>query len=163
MIYYTKLNTQIGELGLIRDENLLMRITLPNEKLNKEVVQYLYPNEEVIESNSGFDDAVQQLTEYFSGSRKRFQLKYKLNISPFYLKALKQVAKVPYGETSTYRDIAQKLNNAKTARAVGTANAKNPLPIIIPCHRIINSNGNFGGYAGGLNMKKYLLKLERNN
>ena len=111
----------------------------------------------------GFDDAVQQLTEYFSGSRKHFQLKYILNISPFYQKALKQVANVPYGQTSSYGDIAQKLNNTKAARAVGTANAKNPLPIIIPCHRIINSNGKLGGYAGGLNMKKYLLKLERNN
>lgn len=86
-----------------------------------------------------------------------------MKISPFYKKALAEVAKVPYGKTASYSQIAQKLNNSKAARAVGSANACNPLPIIIPCHRIIANNGKLRGYAGGLTMKKYLLKFEKEN
>ena len=163
MIYYTKMKTPIGELGLVRDKQNLLKIQLPNEKLNQEVLKVSYPNKEIIETNSGFEDVVQQLNEYFKGNRKHFNFNYKLNISPFYKKVLMEVFKVPYGNTSTYSAIAQKLNNPNAVRAVGTANAKNPLPIIIPCHRIVNSNGKLGGYAGGLDMKKQLLKYEKNN
>lgn len=163
MIYYTIIKTPIGELELVRDKQNLLKIQLPNEKLNKEELNISFPNREIIETNSGFEDVVQQLNEYFNGNRKHFNINYKLNISQFYKNALMEVSKVPYGNTSTYSAIAQKLNNPKAVRAVGTANAKNPIPIIIPCHRIINSNGKLGGYAGGLDMKNQLLKFEKNN
>ena len=73
---------------------------------------------------------------------------------------LNEVIRVPYGDTTSYKNIAKQVGNAKASRAVGTANAKNPLPLVIPCHRIISHNGNLGGYGGGVNIKEYLLSLE---
>lgn len=163
MIYYTTIKTQIGNLGLVRDDDSLLKIYLPNEEISEQSLQRIYPNENIVENKSGFEDVITQLTEYFEGKRKRFNIKTKIIISPFYKNALAEVAKVPYGETVSYSQIANKLNNPKAARAVGSANACNPLPIIIPCHRIIANNGKLGGYAGGLMMKQYLINFEREN
>ncbi len=163
MIYYTTINTPIGNLGLVCDDNLLLRISLPNEEISQQILQKQYPNEYIIEKRSCFEDTINPLTEYFDGKRKVFTIEIKLRIPPFYIKALMEVAKIPYGKTVSYSQIAQKLKNPKAVRAVGTANARNPFPIIIPCHRIVGKNGKLGGYAGGLKMKKYLLNFERKN
>lgn len=163
MIYYTQIKTQIGNLGLVRDDDSFLRVYLPNEEISKQILQKKHPNENIIEDKSGFEDVINQLGEYFDGKRKYFKIKTKMKISPFYKKALAEVAKVPYGVTASYSQIAHRLNNPKAARAVGSANARNPLPIIIPCHRIIANNGKLGGYAGGLTMKKYLLEFEKEN
>ena len=106
--------------------------------------------------------ASKQIDEYFNGNRKLFDIPFKLNVPPFYKKVLLEVKKVKYGETASYGKIARMAGNNKAVRAVGTANAKNPLPIIIPCHRIISSNDNIGGYSGGLDKKLYLLEHESN-
>ena len=106
--------------------------------------------------------ASKQIDEYFNGSRKLFDIPFKLNVPPFYKKVLLEVKNIKYGETASYGKIARMAGNNKAVRAVGTANAKNPLPIIIPCHRIISSNGNIGGYSGGLDKKLYLLDHENN-
>ncbi|MDC0384025.1 MGMT family protein [Candidatus Marinimicrobia bacterium] len=82
---------------------------------------------------------------------------------PFYRKVLSEVSKIPFGSVLTYKDVAKMSGNIKAFRAVGTANSSNPLPIIIPCHRVISSNGSIGGYAYGLEMKKKLLKLEQHS
>ena len=161
MIYYTNINTPVGNIGLVRDDDYLLRIYLPNENISEQILHKQYPNEEFVENRSGFEDAITQLTEYFDGKRMQFKIKTKMKISPFYNKTLAEVSKVPYGGTTSYSEIAQKLNNPKAARAVGTANARNPFPIIIPCHRIITKKGRLGGYAGGLKLKKYLLEFER--
>ena len=104
--------------------------------------------------------ASKQIDEYFNGTRKLFGIPFQLNVPPFYKKVLLEVKKVKYGDTASYGKIARMAGNNKAARAVGTANAKNPLPIIIPCHRIISSNNNIGGYSGGLDKKLYLLGHE---
>ena len=104
--------------------------------------------------------ASKQINEYFNGNRKLFEIPFKLNLPPFYKKVLLEVNKIKYGETASYGKIARMAGNNKAVRAVGTANAKNPLPIIIPCHRIISSNGNVGGYSGGLDKKLFLLDHE---
>ena len=101
-----------------------------------------------------------QIDEYFNGTRKLFEIPFKLNVPPFYRKVLLEVQKVKYGDVTSYGKIAQMAGSNKAARVVGTANAKNPLPIIIPCHRIISSNGNVGGYSGGLDKKVFLLDHE---
>ena len=103
-----------------------------------------------------------QINEYFNGTRKVFDIPFKLNVSPFYNKVLLEVKKIKYGDVASYGKIAKMVGNSKAVRAVGTANAKNPLPIIIPCHRIISSNGHLGGYSGGLNKKSFLLDHESN-
>ena len=163
MIYHTNINSPIGILGLVSNGDSLLRIYLPNENISVSTLQKIYPNKDIIENQSVFKDTIDQLTDYFDGKRKNFNIKTKIEISPFYTKVLLEVANVPYGETSSYSKIAQKLINPKAMRAVGTANSRNPLPIIIPCHRIIAKNGKLGGYAGGLKMKKYLLDFEKNN
>ena len=103
-----------------------------------------------------------QINEYFNGTRKVFEIPFKLDVSPFYIKVLLKVKKVKYGDVASYGKIAKMVGSNKAVRAVGTANAKNPLPIIIPCHRIISSKGHLGGYSGGLNKKSFLLDHESN-
>ena len=104
--------------------------------------------------------ALSQINEYFNGDRKVFTIPFKLNLTPFYKRVLKEVYKVEYGSKASYGEIARLIGSDKAVRAVGTANSKNPLPIIIPCHRIISSNGELGGYSGGLDRKSYLLRHE---
>ena len=105
----------------------------------------------------------QELLEYFSGERKTFNIPIKLNGTAFQIKVWKALCQIPYGETVTYKDIATKIGQEKACRAVGMANNKNPICIIVPCHRVIGKNGSLTGYAGGLNIKEKLLNIEVNN
>ncbi len=104
--------------------------------------------------------AARQIREYLEGERKKFDLPCQAQGSAFQKKVWEILKAIPYGETWTYQQVAQKAGNAKAARAVGMANHHNPLPIVIPCHRVIGSNGRLTGYAGGLAIKKSLLELE---
>lgn len=105
----------------------------------------------------------QQLEEYFSGTRKSFDIKLAPAGTAFQQSVWQALQKIPYGRTASYKDIAEKIHNSKAFRAVGMANNKNPIAIIIPCHRVIGSNGRLVGYAGGLDLKQQLLELEKNN
>ncbi len=102
-----------------------------------------------------------QFNEYFTGKRKNFELPLVLEGSNFQLKVWKELQRIPYGETRSYGDIAAAINNPRAARAVGNANNKNPLAIIIPCHRVIGADGKLIGYAGQLWRKKWLLEHEK--
>ena len=101
-----------------------------------------------------------QLEEYFSGKRKSFSVPLKPKGTAFQEKVWKELLKIPCGEVNTYGEIAKALGNSKGARAVGLACNKNPIIILIPCHRVVGKNGNLTGYACGLDMKKYLLSIE---
>ena len=101
-----------------------------------------------------------ELEEYFEGKRKTFDIKLKPKGTEFQKKVWKELEKIPYGEIRNYKDIAEACGNPRASRAVGMANNKNPLPIIIPCHRVIGSNGKLTGYAGGLKIKAVLLRIE---
>jgi len=107
-------------------------------------------------------NAVKQLDEYFNKKRKNFELPLSLNGTEFQLKVWGALQKIPYGETCSYGELAKMIGNSKASRAVGMANNKNPIAIIIPCHRVIGADGSLTGYAGGLNIKKILLELEKN-
>lgn len=102
-----------------------------------------------------------QIQEYFHKQRKSFDIPLQLKGTKFQNQVWEQLCKIPYGETRSYKEIAQNLNNPKAMRAVGMANNKNPIMIIIPCHRVIGANGSLVGYAGGLDMKQTLLALEK--
>ena len=104
---------------------------------------------------------LKQLQEYFRGERRDFDLPLDVKGTEFQKKVWQQLAKIPYGQTLSYRDVAQKIKKEKAFRAVGTANGRNPLSIIVPCHRVIAADGTLGGYAGGLKIKTHLLALER--
>lgn len=106
------------------------------------------------------DLAFEQVCEYLKGHRRTFDFPYELKGTEFQKKVWNELCQVPYGETRTYREIAAAVGNPKASRAVGMANSKNPLMIVVPCHRIVGTDGRLVGYAGGLNMKKALLELE---
>jgi len=105
--------------------------------------------------------AAAQLEEYFSGKRKTFDLPLSPHGTTFQLKVWNELRKIPYGKTRSYGEIAVKAGNPKASRAVGMANNRNPIVIIIPCHRVIGSNGSLTGFGGGLDLKQKLLELER--
>lgn len=104
-----------------------------------------------------------QLKEYFAGNRKEFDLPLSLQGTPFQVKAWQTLLEIPYGKTFSYSDQAKKMKQPKAVRAVGTANSKNPICLIIPCHRVTRSDGTLGGYAGGVQIKQRLLELESKN
>lgn len=102
-----------------------------------------------------------QLEQYFKGKRQHFDLPVDIIGTDFQIKVWKALAQIPFGETVSYSDIAKKIKNPKAVRAVGTANSKNPICIIVPCHRVLTNDGKLGGYAGGLKLKKALLDIEQ--
>lgn len=126
-------------------------------------IQFTQPQKALLQTTELLSMATIQLDEYFQGKRTTFSLPFKLTGTPFKLAVWKELQNIPYGQTTSYKEIAQKINKPKAYRAVGMANNKNPLPIIIPCHRVIGSNGKLIGYAGGLKLKNYLLELEKSH
>jgi methylated-DNA-[protein]-cysteine S-methyltransferase len=105
--------------------------------------------------------AIDQLTAYFAGSLREFDLPLEMKGTDFQMRVWRLLREIPYGETRSYRDLAVALGNPRAVRAVGAANGANPLPIVIPCHRVIGANGSLVGYGGGLQLKKRLLEFER--
>jgi len=105
--------------------------------------------------------AVKELEEYFAGQRKDFTVPLEAQGTDFQKRVWSELKKIPYGKTASYQDVARRIRNEKACRAVGTANGRNPLSIIVPCHRVIAADGTLGGYGGGLPIKTRLLELER--
>ncbi|HEY6960374.1 MAG TPA: methylated-DNA--[protein]-cysteine S-methyltransferase [Gaiellaceae bacterium] len=106
------------------------------------------------------DDVRRELDEYFAGRRRSFDLPIDLRVAPFHEAVLHELARVPYGKTDTYGSLARKAGRPGAARAVGVVMNRNPIPIVLPCHRIVGADGKLVGYAGGLDVKKHLLELE---
>jgi len=107
------------------------------------------------------DTVYEQICEYMAGRRKSFDFPYELKGTEFQKRVWEELCNIPYGETRTYKQIAEAVGNPKSSRAVGAANGKNPIWIVIPCHRVIGADGSLTGYAGGLELKKALLELEK--
>lgn len=151
MFYFCKYQFENISLYLVATETHLINI------------QFTQPQKALLQTTELLSMATIQLDEYFQGKRTIFSLPFKLTGTPFQLAVWKELQNIPYGQTTSYKEIAQKINKPKACRAVGMANNKNPLPIIIPCHRVIGSNGKLIGYAGGLKLKNYLLELEKSH
>lgn len=135
---------------------------------NGEAITHLYFNEEIdgdfnIIETPLLKKAGEQLQQYFNGNRKFFDLPLAPKGTEFQQKVWKALREIPYGETNSYKDVADRVGNIKACRAVGMANNKNPIAIFIPCHRVIGSNGKLVGYAGGLEVKEMLLEIEKQN
>jgi len=150
--FYTTIETPIGFLTLKSDNEYLLSVEFVDHFNNRgnEIPEIL-------------KDATLQIQEYFKGERKNFYLNTKPVGTPFQQKIWELVKNVPYGTTVSYLDIARLSGSEKNTRAVGMANGKNPVPIIIPCHRVIGTAGKLTGYAGGLERKQWLLRHEFNN
>ncbi len=116
-----------------------------------------------IESTAPFADARRQLDEYFAGQRQSFDLPLALSGTDFQRSVYEELQRIPYGTTISYAQLAERIGRPKAVRAVGAANGQNPLPIVVPCHRVIGSNGSLTGFGGGLPIKQALLKLELEN
>ena len=158
MVQFAILKTDLGNFGVLISESKLIKIILPN-KLESIPIKVDNPKK----YEPFMIDVLKQLSQYFNGSRKQFELDLKLQISPFYQKVLNEVCKIPYGQTCSYKNIAEKIKNPRAYRAVANANATNPIPIVIPCHRIIQSNGELGKYGGGKGLKHSLIEKEKNS
>lgn len=153
MLYFDGITTPLGRLHIVASDEAVLRIYFPGEKVAEHVERM--PKHPIISL------AKIQLSEYFAGQRRKFDLPLSLEGSEFQIRVWKTIAKVPYGKTITYGEEAKKIRKPDAVRAVGTANGRNPIPIIIPCHRIVPKGGGLGGYSGGVSRKKLLLKLEQ--
>jgi len=149
------LKTPIGQLLLAGDDDRLCLIGFPDGRMRHK------PEPGWTRDDAAFGEARRQLTEYFAGERKTFELALNPRGTDFQLAVLEELRRIPYGQTVSYRDIAERIGNPKAVRAVGAANGRNPLPIVIPCHRVIGSDGHLTGFGGGLDTKTVLLELER--
>jgi len=121
------------------------------------------PKDSVLEETELLNEAGKQLVDYIAGKRKDFELPLSPEGTEFQKLVWEALRTIPYGETRTYKQIAEQIGNPKACRAVGMANNKNPISIIVPCHRVIGSNGRLVGYGGGIELKKKLLELENNS
>lgn len=154
MNYHTYMDTILGKLLLIEDGNGVCGVHFASEEqgeVSKGVEQETYI----------LKQAKNQLNEYLAGKRKVFQLPLSLHGTEFQRLVWEELQKIPYGETRSYKEVAQNIKRPKACRAVGMANHRNPVAIIVPCHRVIGADNSLTGYGGGLDIKSYLLKLER--
>jgi len=153
-MYYCYLETPIGELLIAGEDGALSMIGFPKGSMRRE------PEPDWIFNENNLAHACDQLSEYFAGERKEFDLPLKLNGTEFQVSVLEALQDIPYGQTTSYGEIAKRIGRPKAVRAVGAANGRNPIPIVVPCHRVIGSTGDLTGFGGGLDTKEALLRLE---
>jgi methylated-DNA-[protein]-cysteine S-methyltransferase len=150
---YTIINSPIGEVVITALDTYVTGVYTPDHPYNINAKKFIY-------NNQPFTDAIIQLNEYFSGNSNKFNLPLKPIGTEFQKKIWRELQNIKYGEKKSYGEIAKILNHPTASRAVGMANSKNPISIIIPCHRVIGTNGKLTGYAGGIKVKEWLLNHE---
>jgi len=149
LLFSKIINSKLGYLLLTADNNALLSINFIDENT------HIQEN-----TNSIIEETITQLNEYFEGKRTKFAISLSPQGTNFQKQVWNELLNIPYGKTASYSDVAIAIGNPKAVRAIGNANNKNPIPIIIPCHRVIGKSGKLVGYAGGLGIKKTLLRLE---
>jgi methylated-DNA-[protein]-cysteine S-methyltransferase len=151
---HTIMDSPIGDLTLVATDGTLSGVYFPG---------HWYPPSAAalgVRTDTGFETAEEQLAEYLTGDRRTFELETTATGDPFQARVWALIDAIPYGETTTYGEMARELGDATLARAVGGAVGRNPLSLIVPCHRVIGKDGKLTGYAGGLERKRFLLELE---
>lgn len=151
---YCHMPSPVGPLLLAGSDKALNILSFPGGD------KAIQPREGWEQSQAPFAEVIRQLNAYFAGELTKFDLPFELNGTPFQKKVWQTLATIPVGETRTYGWLANAVGSPKASRAVGAANGANPLPVILPCHRIIGANGTLTGFGGGLPTKKFLLQLE---
>jgi len=152
---YTTMTSPIGELLLVGDGEVLRGLYM------REGRRPIAPRAGWTEATEPFAEARTQLGQYFAGERTSFDVALALEGQPFQLRVWQALQEIPYGETASYGEIARRVGQPDSARAVGLANGRNPVAVIVPCHRVIGADGSLTGYGGGLERKRLLLDLER--
>lgn len=154
-MFHTWCESPVGDLLIAGDELGLRAIGFPREGQRRD------PDPDWREDPGRLRDVVTQLEEYFRGERTTFDLRLAPAGTAFQLRVWGELRRIPYGMTISYGELARRISRPKAARAVGAANGRNPIPIVVPCHRVIGSDGGLTGFGGGLKAKQVLLGLER--
>ena len=149
MTYQYSYETMLGSVTLVEEDGALLAISTHRSW------------EGIVQETPLIKEAYHQLIEYLQGNRKTFHLPLRMKGTDFQVTVWKALCDIPYGETRSYKQIAEAIGNPKAVRAVGLANNKNPLLVVVPCHRVIGANGKLVGYAAGIEKKEFLLKLEK--
>ena len=166
MIYFSSFTTSIGEIALFAEDDAIIRLIHGKDELDVlDKMMDIYPDPieaGLIQMDSLplLKRAKQQLDEYLAGSRTNFTVPVRLDGAPFQQQVWQKLQQIPYGETISYSDLAKQAGNEKAIRAAGTGCGANPIPLIVPCHRVTQKDGGLGGFALGLNVKEQLLALE---
>jgi methylated-DNA-[protein]-cysteine S-methyltransferase len=155
-VFYKEMESPVGKLKLVAHANALVAVLWEHERPNRVKL----PAPKLDTQQPVLVEAERQLNEYFSGTRTEFDLPLELHGSEFQKKVWRALRKIPFGQTRSYLALAKSVGSAKAVRAVGAANGKNPLSIVVPCHRVIGANGSLTGFAGGLDAKARLLAFE---
>jgi O-6-methylguanine DNA methyltransferase len=161
-VYCTTFDSRVGRIYVASTERGVCKISVPRET-RKDFFTWLDEHldlDGVVDNKSRNKEIIDQLTRYISGRLVRFTCPVDLIGTPFQLRVWKELMKIPYGSTITYKTLAKRISVPSAFQAVGRANAANPLPIIVPCHRILGSDGSLVGYSYGIKMKEFLLRLE---
>ena len=162
MVYCTSFDSKIGLIYVASTDRGVCKISVPRQS-RKDFFRWLdenFDDSEVVDNKSRNKEVIDQLTRYFNGKLAKFTCSTDLMGTPFQVRVWKELTKIPYGTTITYKQLAKRLGTSKGFQAVGRANAMNPLPIIVPCHRVLGTDGSLVGYASGIKTKEFLLKLE---
>jgi methylated-DNA-[protein]-cysteine S-methyltransferase len=151
---WTTTGSPVGELTLVADDGGLTGVYFPHH--------WYRPDQATFgrRADAGFGEVKSQLTEYFAGERQRFDLRLDARGDDFQRRVWELIDRIPYGQTATYGDLARELGDGVLAKDVGAAVGRNPLSVIVPCHRVVGKDGRLTGYAGGLKRKRFLLDLE---
>jgi len=161
-VAYATIDSPLGELLVAGTRRGLVRISFPTEEhglVVEELATTVSPR--ILEAPARLDDVRRELDEYFDGERTRFDVALDMQLTHgFTRKVLRVTSRIPFGSVSTYKDVARRAGNDRAYRAAGNALGANPIPIVVPCHRVLHADGGLGGYGGGLDVKRFLLHLE---
>ena len=164
MIFWTTLsNLPLGTLLVVEEDGTLIRVKYLDFEPSEDFVRSLLgkTDNEMYHQHTPFLNRTEaELREYFAGEREEFTIPYRYSGTSFQQRVWDSIASIPFGETLTYGDIAHHIDHPNASRAIGNACGRNPLPIIVPCHRVTGANGSLGGYSSGLEKKRFLLRLE---
>lgn len=154
-MYFTVLDSPVGQLTIVGDEHLLAAVYMDGQRYRLALDPAWKRDPDRLE------EGVRQLGEYFAGTRTRFELEVApFTGTDFQLRVWRQLREIPFGETRSYRDIAAAIGRPTATRAVGMANGRNPVSVVVPCHRVVGSDGSLTGYGGGIERKRWLLDFE---
>jgi methylated-DNA-[protein]-cysteine S-methyltransferase len=162
MVYCTSFDSKIGLIYVASTDRGVCKISVPRQT-KKDFLRWLNENfddSEVVDNKSRNKEIIEQLGRYFNGRLAKFTCPVDMHGTPFQTRVWKELVKIPYGTTISYKQLAKRVGATKGYQAIGRANAVNPIPIVVPCHRVIGTNGSLVGYTSGIKTKEFLLKLE---
>ena len=161
-VAYGSVDSPVGRLTVAATPRGLVRVSFPHntqDQVVEELAEDLSPR--VLEAPERLDDVRRELDEYFEGKRRDFDLSLDWSLTRgFFRKVLRETARIGYGRVRTYSEVAKRAGSPRAVRATGNALGSNPIPVVVPCHRVVRTGGALGGYGGGLDVKEYLLRLE---